>query len=382
MSSKRNGNHDRGNGLAAPPALDPEQLVALLQLRMLRVPDAALNKLLPRHAPVALARRFCRHRITDTIERRVAASLRELQRLQVGVTTVADPGYPEKLHELDDEKPPILFRRGKWDLVETRIVAIVGTRRSTEYGNGVAESLAADLTRYDLTIISGLALGIDARAHLGALEAGGSTIAVLGCGIDVLYPQRNARLQERIATDGLLISEFAPGEPALKHHFLQRNRLIAKLAGAVIVVEAGMKSGSHNTVKWALNHGVTVFAVPGPIGREASMGTNTMILDGATMITSVRDVVEQLPWRVTPVATSPQPATGTHQPSANGASVFGVMGPVAMQIDQIARAARCDTSTALATLAELELDGLVRQLPGKRFVRVEPPTGRRVLERP
>ena len=381
MSSKRNGSRDQ-DGLAPTPALDTEQLVALLQLRMLRVPDAALNRLLPRYSPAALARRFCRHRITEKIERRVAASLRELQRLHVGVTTVADPAYPARLHELDEEKPPMLFGRGQWELIETQIVAIVGTRRSTEYGNGVAESLAADLTRYGLTIISGLALGIDARAHLGALEAGGSTIAVLGCGIDVLYPQRNARLQERIATDGLLISEFAPGEPALKHHFLQRNRLIAKLAGAVIVVEAGMKSGSHNTVKWALDNGVTVFAVPGPIGREASLGTNMMILDGATMITSVRDVVEQLPWRVTQLATSPNPEPVLPRLSATGASVLQVIGPVAMQIDQIARAARCETSAALATLAELELDGLVRQLPGKRFVRAEPPIGRRVLERP
>jgi DNA processing protein len=247
----------------------------------------------------------------------------------------------------------------------------VGTRRSTEYGNDVAEMLARDLTRYGITIISGLALGIDAHAHAGALEAGGKTVAVLGCGIDVLYPQRNARLQERLAGEGLLISEFAPGEPAMKHHFLQRNRLIAKLAGGVVVVEAGIRSGSHNTAGWAGNYGVQVFAVPGPIGRTASMGTNALIQDGARLVTSVRDILEELPWPVAPSTTSPENAP--LQPTVTGAAarVFAVLGPVEMQIDQIARAAKCETAAVLALLAEPELDGLVRQLPGKRFLRAD-----------
>ena len=363
MSSRRNTAPDSVAGKSRA------DLIALLQLRMLRIPDVKLNELLPANSPTELALHFCRNRITTTIERRIASALRELDGLQVGVVTVADAAYPALLHELGDEKPPVLFYRGSWELIDTRIVAIVGTRRSTEYGNSIAESLACDLVRHDLTIISGLALGIDAHAHVGALEAGGSTIAVLGCGIDVLYPQRNARLQERIASAGLLISEFAPGEPAIKHHFLQRNRLIAKLAGAVIVVEAGMKSGSHNTVKWALENNVAVFAVPGPIGREASAGTNALIMDGAPLITSVRDVIEQLPWRVSPAATSPEQPMLPAPASRIAARMFDLLGPVAMQIDQIARAAGCDTSAALVTLAELELDGFVRQLPGKRFVR-------------
>lgn len=370
MSSRKNTDRDgseekRGSGETGKPL---SELTALLRLRMLRVPDATLNELLPHHSPAAIAQRYS-HKITDIIEGRVNAALRELNRLNVGVVTVADSQYPAILHQLGAEKPPMLFYRGNWDLVHTHVVAIVGTRRSTEYGNGVAEWLAADLTRYGITIISGLALGIDAHAHLGALEAGGNTIAVLGCGIDVLYPHRNARLQERIANTGLLISEFAPGEPALQHHFLQRNRLIARLAGGAIVVEAGMKSGSHNTVDWATRCGVTVFAVPGPIGREASLGTNALLLDGAIMITSVRDVVEQLPWRVSPVATSLVEAEPVKPGSPGAARLFDVLGPIGMQIDQIARAAHCSTSTALATLAQLELDGLVRQLPGKRFVR-------------
>ena len=371
MSSRRNTGPDGataepGNGATGKSR---EELIALIQLRALRIPDVRLNELLPANSPTELALHFCRNKTTATIERRIAAALRELDRLQVGVVTVADAVYPDRLHELGDEKPPLLFYRGSWELIDTRAVAIVGTRRSTEYGNSVAESLACDLVRHDLTIISGLALGIDAHAHVGALEAGGSTIAVLGCGIDVLYPHRNAHLQERIASAGLLISEFAPGEPAMRHHFLQRNRLIAKLAGAVIVVEAGLKSGSHNTVKWALDNNVTVFAVPGPIGREASAGTNALIMEGASVVTSVRDVIDQLPWRVSPAATSPEPRMLPSPTSGTAARLLDLLGPVAMQIDQIARAAGCDTSAALVTLAELELDGFVRQLPGKRFVR-------------
>ena len=162
-----------------------------------------------------------------------------------------------------------------------------------------------------------------------------------------------------------------PGEPAMKHHFLQRNRLIAKLAGGVVVVEAGKRSGSHNTADWAGRYGVQVFAVPGPIGREASAGTNALIHDGARLVTSVQDILEELPWRVTPLATSSVNRPAAPDLTAAAARVFNVLGPVEMQIDRVARAAQCETAEALALLAELELDGLVRQLPGKRFLRTD-----------
>jgi DNA processing protein len=376
----REGRPDGASGEVSPIAVDDRS--ALLLLRMLGVADATLNQSLPARSPTEIARELCAEPIPEKIERRIASALRELERAQAGVITVADADYPPCLHQLEGEKPPMLFYRGDLELLRTPMVAIVGTRRSTEYGNEVAETLAADLARHGITVISGLALGIDAHAHLGALQAGGKTVAVLGCGIDVLYPQRNAFLQERIAAEGLLLSEFAPGEPALKHHFLQRNRLIAKLAGGVVVVEAGLRSGSHNTAGWAGTYGVQVFAVPGPIGRPASMGTNALIQDGAKLVMSVRDIIEELPWRIAATATSPE--TSTVNPVIGGAAgrVFEVLGPVAVQIDQVARAAKCDTSEALALLAELELDGYVQQLPGKRFVRArmpEPPLGRRVL---
>jgi DNA processing protein len=340
-----------------------------LQLRLL-CSDAQLLEILPQSSPIELARHYCTQQNTDVIRRRVSASLRELRQLDVRIVTVADEDYPRRLQKLSEYRPPILFYRGDYGFVHRRMIAIVGTRRSTEYGNSVAEMLAGDFVRYDVGVISGLALGIDAQAHLGALAMGGRTVAVLGCGIDVPYPPRHARLQERIATEGLLLSEFAPGLPAMRHHFLQRNRLIALLAGGVVVVEANHKSGTSKTVEWAGNYGVTVFAVPGPIGREQSNGTNALIQDGAIMIVSVRDVLEELGWPAEPVVaacvqtTNPAPATGT------AAEIYRVLSSVGMQIDAIARAARCETGAALALLAELELDGLVKQLPGKRFARV------------
>jgi DNA processing protein len=370
MSSRRNTGHDPdfaesekwGTGAT-------ERITALVQLRTLRIPDATLNELLRKQSPEAIAHKF-RHKVNHTIERRVACAMRELARLQVGVVTVADPAYPATLHELEQVKPPLLFYRGNWNLAGPHGVAIIGTRRSTEYGNNVAESLASDLTGYGVTIVSGLALGIDVHAHTGALQAGGNTIAVLGCGVDVLYPRRNARIQEQIATEGLLISEFAPGEPAMPHHFLQRNRLIAKLSAAVIVVEAGLRSGSHNTVDWATKYNVEVFAVPGPIGREASVGTNTLILDGAKMLTSVRDVIDQLPWRATRAAAS-HPEDLPEQAALSGPArrVYEMLGPIAMHVDQIARGLGWKSVDALHALIELELCGVVKQLPGKRFAR-------------
>jgi DNA processing protein len=360
MSSRRNTAHE----------LSPAELRALVQLRLLRFPDAKLLQLLPHCTPAEILADHCTTPSNDIIERRMESALRELQRLDVRVVTVAHADYPESLTKLDNERPPMLFYRGNYELAHAHAVAIVGTRRSTEYGNAAAEMLAGDLARHGVAVISGLALGIDTHAHSGALQAGGQTVAVLGCGIDVWYPQRNARLQERIAQEGLLLSEFAPGEPAMPHHFLQRNRLIALLSGGVVVVEAGMKSGTRNTVDWALRYGLTVCAVPGPIGRDASSGTNVLIQEGAKLVTSVRDIIEELPWRVKPAATSPTETTHAVPIDAVAANILRVLGPVAVQIDRIARAAGRDTAHTLAVLAELELDGLVRQLPGKRFVRL------------
>jgi DNA processing protein len=353
------------------------ELRALLLLRMHRIPDdPTLNELLPKHPATEVAATFCPREIDQTIATRVELSLRELRRSGTQIVKIGDVAYPESLDRLEHLRPPVLFCRGNVALLKSRIVAIIGTRHSTEYGNEVAEMLAHDLARKGLTVISGLALGIDTFAHRGALAAEGNTIAVLGCGIDVYYPHRNMKLQDQIATDGLLISEFAPGEPAMKHHFLQRNRLIALLGAAVVVVEAGFKSGTNDTVKWALNYGVDVFAVPGPIGRGASEGTNALLYDGAPIITSSRDLFDLLPWRVEPESARDVDAASSIPLEPAHSRVYSRLGPVALQINSIARASGLDPATALVILAELELDGLVQQLPGKRFMRAQIRTSR------
>ena len=290
------------------------------------------------------------------------------------IIKVGDVAYPPSLAKLEELRPPVLFCRGNLDLLDSPTVAIVGTRRSTEYGNETAEMIAYDLAARGITIISGLALGIDTHAHTGALDAEGNTIAVLGCGIDVYYPQRNARLQDRISEEGLLISEFTPGDPAMQYHFLQRNRLIAALASAVVVVEAGSRSGTRNTVGWALQYGIDVYAVPGPIGSEASVGTNELIQDGATMITSSKDLLSRLPWKFNDEPVGDDGAPVPSQLSREEARIYKALGRMPLHIDKIARAATIDSRSALVLLAQMEIGGVVRQLPGKRFARVKPRT--------
>ena len=339
MSSRRNGSHE----------LDECELRALLQLCM-------------KHAP----------------ERRIDLAVEEILRTNTHVITIGDAAYPETLTKLGDLRPPILFCRGNIELFNTRIVAMVGTRRSTEYGNEAAEMIAHDLASRGVTIVSGLARGIDSFAHLGALNAEGNTIAVLGCGIDVYYPHRNQKLQDRIAEEGLLISEFAPGDPAVKYHFLQRNRLIAVLSSAVVVVEAGSRSGTRNTVGWALEYGIDVYAVPGPIGREASAGTNELIQEGAALITSSQDLLARLPWRFND---EPAPISDElevpPQLSSDEAKVYKVLNRIAMQVDKIARTAGIGSRDVLVLLGQMELAGVVEQLPGKRYKRIKPVTKKR-----
>ena len=358
MSSRRN----------TAPELNDTELAALIRLRVLRIPDATLLDQLPERSPSAILRRVDRG-ANPIVDERVQRALVECRRLNVGVVTVADANYPETLNDLGELRPPVLFYRGNFELAHSRVVAIVGTRRCTEYGIATTEMIASELAQYGLTIISGLALGVDGQAHRSTMEAGGKTIAVLGCGVNVLYPHRNAKLQEQIAEEGLLLSEFAPGEPAMKHNFLKRNRIIAVLSRAVVVVEAGPRSGSLNTASWAREHNVDVYTVPGPIGREASIGTNALLFDGAKMVISVRDILEGLPWRVSRIATSLDEPKSAPSGSRLGDRIYDILGPVALHIDQIARGAGCPASSALPVLVELELQGLVRQFPGKRFAR-------------
>lgn len=371
MSSRRN----------TDPNHDDAELYALLQLRMLpALADDRLKLLLARSTAKSIVANATRADLGDRafdalhsrqISDRADRAMRMIEDLQVQVFTCTGAGYPPQLHHLSEFAPPVLFCRGDVTLFEKRALGVVGARDSTEYGDSVADMLAGELARRGVVIISGLARGIDAIAHRAALANNGGTIAVLGCGIDVHYPPQNARLQERIAEEGLLVSEFAPGTGALRHHFPQRNRLIAMLGSGVIVVEAGPKSGTRKTVDWAIHYNVPVFAVPGPIGRYESQGTNEIIQDGGALITGVRDIIEMLRWNDAVVSESSRDdvlSDATFDAAAR--RVYAAVPATGTHVDDIARRAQCSSSEALTLLMQLELYGVVVQQAGMRYARV------------
>ena len=311
---------------------------------------------------------------------------------QVGATLVAlsDPRYPPALREIFD--PPILlFARGRVELLQSVTLGVVGTRRPTPYGLAVAERLSADLAHAGLTIASGMARGIDSAAHKGALAAGGNTIAVLGCGADVVYPSENRKLAAEIAAKGLMVSEFPMGATAFPQNFPIRNRIISGVSAGVLVVEGAQYSGSAITAKLALDQGREVFAVPGNITSKPSWGPNLLIKQGAKLVQDWNDVIAELPAesrrhlisegrkRIEAeqgVTCSPAQASLLDDP----ASELGAAARQALQALQVDAAIHLDdllekvedtsASEMIAALFELEMLGLVKQLPGKNFVKV------------
>ena len=293
--------------------------------------------------------------------------------------------YPANLREIP-LPPERLWVRGRVEADDTLAVAIVGAREATQYGIGCAERLAADLAARGITIISGLARGIDSAAHRGALRAGGRTIAVLGSGVDVIYPPENRRLALEVAEGGAVVSQFAPGTPPLAGYFPVRNRVIAGLSLGVVVVEAAEKSGSLITAGLAGELGREVMAVPGPLTSLMSRGAHRLIQDGAALVQGWEDVVGQLPLRfrdqVKPVAVPANAggpdhlAHGLHaeghadREAGNDESLLllRVIGREPVGIDQIIERSGLAPGRASALLMTLEIEGRIRQLEGKRFV--------------
>ncbi|HEX8985784.1 MAG TPA: DNA-processing protein DprA [Bryobacteraceae bacterium] len=302
--------------------------------------------------------------------------------------TLTDPRYPERLREIFD--PPVtLFLRGRVELLESLLLGVVGTRRPTPYGLAVSERLSGDLARAGLSIISGMARGIDTAAHRGALAACGSTVAVLGCGVDVVYPSENRKLAAEIVEKGLLVSEFPMGAPAYPQNFPIRNRIISGASIGVLVVEGAQYSGSSITARLALEQGRDVFAVPGSILSKMSWGPNLLIKQGAKLIQDWNDVVVELaPDHRRALTTGAQGrlfGAGEEPSGATSASKDQDVPshPVARQVlellsvetpmhidDLMTRAEDVSSSEVIAALFELEMAGAIRQLPGKNFVRV------------
>lgn len=297
-----------------------------------------------------------------------------LERAGIAHVPLRSARYPERLAEIHD--PPFgLFVRapaGALDRLDERpVVAVVGSRRATAPGRRLAHDLAAELTRRGAVIVSGLAHGIDTAAHEGALSAGGTTVAVLGCGVDVRYPRRNAGLAERIAASGAIASEYWPGTPPAPWRFPARNRIVAGLAHATCVVEAGRRSGALITADFGLEAGRPVLAVPGWPGSVASEGTNALIRAGAAVLEEAADVVAELPdaaWR--PVAASP-PA----RPDGLAARVYEQLRCEPLRADQLSDRIDADAAGVAGALALLEVEGLVIRGDGRRYWAASRPGG-------
>jgi DNA processing protein len=291
-----------------------------------------------------------------------------------------------RLAEVPDA-PTTLHVRGALADADALAVAIVGSRRATSYGLEVAETLAADLAARGITVVSGLARGIDSAAHRGALRVGGRTLAVLGSGVDVIYPPENRRLAAEIVARGALVSQFAPGTPPLPQNFPTRNQVIAALSLAVVVVEAAERSGSLITARLAAELGREVLAVPGRITAPESRGANRLIQDGAHAALGWEDVVGVLPerWKVR-VAAGPEEAGGAAAAGRGAAEgepgehtgevtvatrkILPLLGGDPVDIDHVIERSGLGAGRVSAALLALELEGRVRQIEGKRFVRI------------
>ncbi|MEO0294122.1 MAG: DNA-processing protein DprA [candidate division WOR-3 bacterium] len=291
--------------------------------------------------------------------------IRALQDHKVKIITVLSKEYPEPLKEIEDA-PPILYCKGNLFSDDSNAIAIIGTRKATDYGRTVARNLAKELSERGITIISGLASGIDTQAHLGALLSGGRTIAVMGTGIDFVYPPSNRNLAKKIVENGALLTELPPNSPALPYHFPSRNRIISALSKAVIVVEASLQSGVFSTVRWALEYGKDVYAVPGDINRKSSMGTNELLKNGAFPLTSYEDLLNNTKLSVKEKEEKRIPALDEKEQK-----LFEVLNTMPKSIDLLVKEVGYTPQVVIATLASLEIKGLVRELPGKRFIKEE-----------
>ena len=277
------------------------------------------------------------------------------------------PAYPQRIKELHDP-PRTLHVEGRLELLRSPCIAIVGSRNCTAHGAHDARQFARAFSQAGLCVVSGLAHGIDAAAHRGALEGPGGSIAVLGTGIDIDYPDSNADLAQRLRSEGCVITEFAPGTQPRPWHFPQRNRLIAALALGVLVVEATEKSGSMSTVREALDIGRDVFAIPGSIHSTLSKGCNKLIRDGAKLVETAHDVLQELPLppevRLVPLPAEPALASPV-EPSI----VLNALGASPMSIDQVVATTGWPVSRVAAELSRLQVARHVVALPGGWYQR-------------
>ena len=336
--------------------------------------NASLTSLEAERLPAAVAQAIHSGRpLSDA-----AKELAQAQAAGCRLLTWDEPEYPTRLREIYDP-PPLLYVRGNAELLNRHVIAMVGARRPTPYGNQMAERLSRDLAARGLVIASGLARGIDASAHRGALAAlTGSTVGVLGCGIDVVYPKENKKIFEEMEKRGAVISEFPMGTFPAPQNFPIRNRIIAGMSMGVVVVEGAQYSGSLITARLAMEFGREVYGVPGNATQPSSFGPNQLIKQGAKLVTSWEDVVEELPTPVRAELTPVETATSEERTllieeslAANERPIYELLGTdEARHVDDLVETSGLTSSEVLAALFDLELRGVVRQLPGKQFLKV------------
>lgn len=334
--------------------------------------EAVALSLLPGLSRVALTERL---RSGDPELLDAARSLLEQgrsmrERLEAGGAGVLgwnDPRFPSPLLAITDA-PPVLWFRGNLAALDAPAVAVVGSRAASPAAIATATQLASDLAARGITVVSGLARGVDSAAHRGALRSG-RTIAVLGSGIDRIYPREHGTLADAIAAEGLVLSEYPPGTAPLAFHFPMRNRLISGLSRAVVVVEANERSGSLITASCALEQGREVMAVPGPVVNGRNRGAHALIRDGAKIVESVDDIVEELGWAPRRTTMESNSTSGDISTRSRDPVLLALQDGQAYDLDELASATGTNGVRILPRLLELELSGLVRRVEGGRFMR-------------
>ncbi|MEW5825654.1 MAG: DNA-processing protein DprA [Candidatus Bipolaricaulota bacterium] len=304
-------------------------------------------------------------RTADVVDRELEAA----ERAAIQIVTLVDAAYPSLLREIDDP-PLVLYARGRLPIDTQLTVGIVGTRRGTQYGKVVAARLASQLAMKGVIVVSGMAAGIDTAAHQATLDVGGHTVAVLGCGLDVPYPKRNHPLFDRVASEGTALSEYPLGTKPAKWTFPQRNRILAGLCRGVVVVQAPERSGSLITARLALEQGREVFAVPGNITTQASLGSNGLLRQGAKLVEGVEDVLEEFP-DLRGMAHREVEAAAAHDAGLGERErrVYELLGLEPVHIDDIIARADLSPTEASHVLLLLQLEDLIVEADGGRYVR-------------
>lgn len=320
------------------------------RLRTLMLADAAAQR---QHLGAAGWKRFqacaADHPAQQQLQQRLADD-------GIALLSLVDDGYPALLSEIADP-PPLLYYRGRLELLERPSIAVVGSRRPSHSGERDAEEFARALAELGFSVVSGLALGVDGAAHRGALSVQGDTVAVLGCGVDVCYPRSHRVLYQQLGEQGLLLSEFAPGSPPLRHQFPKRNRIISGLSLGVLVVEAAERSGSLITAREALEQNREVFALPGSIHNPASRGCNALIRQGAQLVETVGDILDALSGWSLNIDGEAAVAESAEQISVPESAVYPLLGFEPCSLESLAQQSGLAPVELLRELGRLELEG-------------------------